>query len=116
MIIRLNNLRFFAYHGLFPEEKKTGNQFIVDIAIDYPDTRIVTGLDETINYADLFNLVKLEMQKPRDLIETLAMEITESIHNAWEHAARIEITITKMQPPIVGFNGTAGITYSRDFN
>jgi dihydroneopterin aldolase len=116
MIVHLNNLRFFAYHGLFPEERKTGNQFIVNVSVDYPDEKIITGLEATINYADLFNLIKLEMEKPRDLMETLAMEITETIHQSWKYARKIDITITKQQPPITGFSGSAGVTFSRSYS
>ena len=114
--IELKQLRFFAFHGLYPEEKKTGNEFEVDLFVTYsPGNGIITGLEETVNYVALFELLKKEMQQPRELLETLAMEIAGLIHASFRFTKRIEIRITKLHPPIDRFTGSVGVNYSKEY-
>ncbi len=116
LTIELKALRFYAFHGLFAEEKKTGNEFEVDLSVSYePISGTVTDISDTINYAKLYELVKTEMQKPRHLLETLAMEITEIIHASYPQAKKIAISITKLHVPIAKFTGMAGVTYTAEF-
>ena len=115
--IELKNLLFFAYHGLYAEEKKTGNQFEVILTVDFiPGTDIITDMTSTVNYEQLYALLKAEMQKPRDLLETLIMEVAEHIHSSFPQITKIEISITKLQPPIVGFTGTVGLSYCKVYH
>ncbi len=116
MTIELKKLHFFAFHGLYEEEKKTGNEFEVNLSVDYkPDTVVISEIADTINYAKLFDLVKAEMQKPRGLLETLAMEIVELIHSLYPQIIKAEISITKLYPPIAAFTGSVGVKYSKSW-
>jgi len=116
MSVELKGLHFYAFHGLYKEEKKTGNSFLVDLSVFFePQSGTITDLSETINYARLYDLVKEEMQKPRHLLETLAMELAEIIHSAYPTIKKINISIDKTQAPIVGMIGTAGVTYQREY-
>lgn len=114
--VELKRLHFFAFHGLFAEERKTGNEFEVNLSICYSPVRgVITDINETVNYAKLFELVKTEMQKPRDLLETLIMEIAELIHGSFRQIKKVTISIDKLHPPIAGFNGSVGVTYSKEY-
>jgi 7,8-dihydroneopterin aldolase/epimerase/oxygenase len=114
--IELKQLRFLAYHGLYAEEKKTGNQFVVDVTVSHlPVAGIITDLKETVNYVSLYNLICTEMQKPRHLLETFVMETTEIIHQVFPSIKKIEISITKLQPPIAAFTGSVGVSYSKEY-
>ncbi len=114
--IELKNLCFFAHHGLFAEEKKLGNEFEVNLSVVYkPVADVITDIAETINYAMLYQLLKTEMQRPRELLETAAMEITELIHSLYPTAKKAEITITKLHPPIATFTGTVGVRYCKEW-
>jgi dihydroneopterin aldolase len=116
MSIELKALHFYAFHGLYKEEKKTGNSFIVDLSVSFlPSSGTITDLSDTINYAKLYALVKEEMQKPRHLLETLAMELAEIIHAVYPAVKKIHIAIDKKQAPIVGMIGTAGVNYDCTF-
>jgi len=116
MTIELKKLQFFAFHGLLEEEKKTGNLFEVNLSVDQlPNTVVITDISATINYAELFHLVKAEMQKPRELLETLAMEIVEHIHSIYPQITKMEISITKLHPPITAFTGSVGVKYSKSW-
>ena len=79
--IELKQLRFFAFHGLYKKEKELGGQFEVNLAVSfYSGINIIKSIKKTINYELLFDLLKSEMQTPRDLLETLAMELAEKIN------------------------------------
>lgn len=114
--IKLNQLRFFAYHGLYPEEKKIGAEFEVNLEISYSPPEKITALDETVNYEKIYELLKSEMQKPRELLETLVMEVTQVIHLSFPSIKKTDISITKLQVPIVGFNGNVSVKYSKTYD
>ena len=115
LTISLNKLRFFAYHGLYAEEKKVGATFEINLSVSFSANDKITDLDETVNYEKLYALLKNEMQKPRELLETLAMEITQAIHLSFPSLKKIEITITKLQVPLVGFTGNVSVKYSKEY-
>ena len=116
LTISLNELHFFAYHGLYAEERKTGNEFEVNLAVSYqPSVKVITSIADTVNYASLYELLKVEMQQPRHLLETFLMEVTDSIHSSFLQIKSIEISITKLHPPIAKFTGTVGVKYSKSY-
>jgi dihydroneopterin aldolase len=114
--IELKQLRFLAYHGLYAEERKTGNEFEINLSVAYkPASGIITGISDTVNYSELYSLLKTEMQKPRHLLETFLMEVSEIIHLAFPQIKKIQISITKLHVPIAKFTGTAGVKYEKDY-
>ena len=114
--IELKELHFYAYHGLYAEEKKAGNEFEINLTVSYsPVSGTITGISDTVNYAELYALLKKEMQHPRHLLETLMMEVTEAIHLSFPMIKKIEISITKLHVPIVQFTGTAAVRFVKEF-
>ena len=112
--IELLDVKFFSHHGVFDFERRDGNDFIVNVAVEYEtDATPQNWEDEiwsTISYAELFELVKKEMDTPRKLLETVALNISDTIKSRFPMASAIECRITKLNPPIPSFNGTAAIT------
>lgn len=116
LTIELTNLRFFAKHGLFAEEQKIGNEFEVDLFVTYdPGAVLIDELSETVNYANLFALLKDEMQKPRKLLETFVMQVADRIHVTYPTIRKIEILLSKINPPIAKFTGKVGVKYVKEF-
>ena len=114
--VELKKLHFFAYHGLYAEERKTGHEFEVNLFVSYlPVSGTITGISDTVNYVELYELLKSEMQKPRELLETFVMEVSEIIHLSFSQIKKIEIAVTKLHPPITGFTGTVGVKYSKEY-
>jgi dihydroneopterin aldolase len=114
--IKLKQLRFFAHHGLYEEERKVSNEFIVDLEVSF-ESRVTTiaKMSETINYIKLYELVKKRMLQPTDLIETLAMEITNNIHQQYSVVKKVSIAITKKYPPVINFSGNVAVDYTMEF-
>lgn len=117
LTVELKQLRFFAYHGLYAEERKTGNEFEVNLSVSYkPGNAVIDDLHETVNYVTLYELLKTEMKKPRDLLETFLMEAATHIHTSFSQIKKIEICIIKLYPPMVQFTGTVGVKYAAEYN
>ena len=64
--VALEGLEFHAFHGVYPHERESGNWFEVDIAVE-TDFSLAATTDElvgTVNYEQLFKVVKDEMEQP----------------------------------------------------
>ncbi|MGH2552508.1 MAG: dihydroneopterin aldolase [Chitinophagaceae bacterium] len=114
--IELKKLRFLAYHGLYAEERKTGNEFEINLSVSYqPASGTITGISDTVNYSELYALLKAEMQRPRHLLETFLMETAEMIHGSFPQIKKIELSITKLHVPTAKFTGTAGVFFRKEY-
>ena len=113
--IHLNKLVFFANHGLYEEEKKTGAEFEVDVAIHFNPAARVTSIHHTINYANAYAVIKKQMEEPVPLLETLVENITDAIHLMDERISAIDISVKKLNPPIINFTGNVAVSFSKVF-
>jgi dihydroneopterin aldolase len=116
LTISLNNLRFRAFHGVYPEERQKGNDFVVNMEAEYtPQHESIISLDETIDYAALFDIINAIMQKPVDLLETLAQSIANQVHAEFPQINTIAVTVEKLNPPIDKFSGSVTIRYVKKY-
>jgi 7,8-dihydroneopterin aldolase/epimerase/oxygenase len=114
--VELNAATFFAFHGLYEEEKKTGGEFEVNLGVSYfTDITIIDKMEQTVNYVKLYDLVKQQMQVPTGLLETVAMRISEEIKGVFPQINEIIIKIKKKHPPIHNFSGSLSVTYRKQF-
>lgn len=100
----LEGLEFHAYHGVYPDERSSGNKFEVDIIVNtlFDESAFHDDLSGTINYEDVYTIVKKEMEKPSKLLETVAHAIAEEILRKFSSASKAEVSISKFNPPIGG--------------
>lgn len=99
--VSLEGVRFFAYHGFYPDEQVVGTEFIVDIETEAEV--FGSGDDEisnTVNYERLFRIASEEMGVPRKLIETVAHGILDKIRHEFIAVQEIRVKIRKMHPPM----------------
>lgn len=98
----LNKVRFHANHGVLPQERATGGEFIVSLRAKYPLAKATESdnVEDTLNYAELFDIINKEMQKPSCLLEHVAGRIGKSIIEAFPSIEAIDITIDKTNPPM----------------
>jgi 7,8-dihydroneopterin aldolase/epimerase/oxygenase len=114
--IELTGLRFFAEHGMYHEEAKVGNQFLVDVSIvcAAPES-VVHSVDQTINYAEAYEILQEEFGTRKQLLETSAMTIAARLEKRFPQMRKLVISIKKLTPPITNFTGAVGVTYTREF-
>ncbi|GHT61316.1 7,8-dihydroneopterin aldolase [Bacteroidia bacterium] len=107
--IELKNMVFHARHGVLEQEKKVGNTFTVSLKL-YLDLSIAGQSDhlkDTLNYAEVFEIVKKEMAVPSNLLEHAASRIIQAIKQAFPRIVKIQIRLAKMRPPVNGEMGEA---------
>ena len=104
MKISLTNMRCFAYHGYFPEEKKNGNHFLVNLTVELPECAAcqTDKLEDTLNYQQLYDIVKHEMEIPSNMLEHVAARIKTEIGKQFPDITNISINVAKRYPPLGG--------------
>jgi 7,8-dihydroneopterin aldolase/epimerase/oxygenase len=113
--LQLHNLEFHAYHGLYEQENFIGNTFKIDADVVVEVEDQITKLNQTVNYATVYNIIKKRMLQPTPLLETVAQELTRGIHDIDSRIKSVSITIKKLSPPIENFQGTVGVSYKKEF-
>lgn len=109
--IYLKNVRLHAYHGVLPQEFTVGNDYVVNLEVNY-DFSCAMQTDElahTINYAELYELIKEEMAIPSRLIEHVAGRIGNRIFKTYPAVHELTLAITKENPPFGADCDGAGV-------
>jgi len=102
--IELKKMLFHAYHGVMKQERIVGTTYRVDLKLflDLSKAIQTDNLEDTVNYADIFSLVKGEMEIPSLLIEHIAGRIIQKIKQKYPAIAKITIRLAKLNPPVQG--------------
>ena len=100
MIIKINEIQLFGYHGLYEEEKENGQNFIISICIDINYIDKNDKIENTIDFTKILNEVKETFnQKRYNLIESLAVAISDNLMRD-KKINFLDISIKKESPPI----------------
>lgn len=113
--IQLKNLLFFSHHGIHEEEKILGNEFEVNVELSFEETDRIDSLEQTINYASVYQVIKQQMGIPSELLETLAQDMAHRVHAFDNRILFITVSIEKKNPPIPGMEGSVGVKYYKEF-
>ncbi|NNC95667.1 MAG: dihydroneopterin aldolase [Chitinophagales bacterium] len=102
-LIAIEGLQFYGHHGYYKEEKVLGGQYIVDIYIerDTSKAEVSDHLSDTLNYEDVYKLVKTEMEVHSNLIENVARRVLDKIKGAYK-VDHIKVRLSKLNPPLKG--------------
>ena len=100
--ICLHEVRFYAFHGVMPQERSVGGEFLVSVKVGYPLEKAMSSDDvaDTLNYAELYELVKKEMMQPSGLLEHVMGRIVEAVEKAFPEVMSVEVKIKKVNPPM----------------
>lgn len=113
-MVKLTNMEFFAFHGCLESERDDGNRFRVDLEYDYDMeiAAITDDLEDAVNYADVYEVVMIEMGMPSNLLENVAHRILESLQVNFPKITSATVTVTKYNPPVAGQVGESSVTMS----
>ena len=114
--IILKDLGFFGYHGVFAEEAKLGQRFIVDLELgaDLSALAATDDLETGMSYADIYEVVKATFEAPRmRLIEAVANNIVTAIFEQFQPVSWIIIRLRKPEAPIAMVRGEVAIELHR---
>ena len=109
--ISLRNVRFHAFHGVMPQERKVGADFLVNLRVGYPLEQAMQSdeVGDTLNYAALYEVVKAEMMQPSNLLEHVAGRIADAIVKRFPQVTSIDLELTKQNPPMGADCDGAGV-------
>ena len=109
--ITIEAMKFHAYHGVMDVERVIGGTFLADISYVIETNAVESdNIKDTISYAEIFNLVKEEMEKPSMLIEHVAGRIMKALKNKFPQILEITVKISKLNPPVNGEAKKATVT------
>ena len=102
--ILLEGMKFYARHGYYSEEQKIGAQFVVDLEIDtdFDEAAYKDDISGTVNYEEVYRLVKQEMSLPVQLIEHAASKVLDRLKQEFPNIQHLKIKLSKLHPPING--------------
>lgn len=98
-------MRFYARHGVHPEEALTGHWFEVDLDLCLPERadNLPDTLDSTLDY-ELLHRICLDVMSQRiQLLETLASHIYNKVREAFPQSGPLRVRVGKDNPPFPGF-------------
>jgi len=100
--IILREVRFHAYHGVMPQERKVGGDFTVSlrVGVDLSLPAESDDVADTLNYATLYEVVKQQMEIPSQLLEHVAGRIGKAVMDTFPQVTGIDVTLTKLNPPM----------------
>ena len=77
MYIRLEGMKFYAYHGVLPQENLVGANYYIDLKLktDFSRAAETDELEDTISYADIHAAVQVEMNISSKLLEYVCQRI-----------------------------------------
>ena len=102
--IIFEDIKIYAYHGVLQEEAIIGNHYVVNLEVhsDLEKSSQSDDLDDTINYAEINEIVHQEMAIRSQLLEHVIGRIITKIENQFPKITFIKIKLTKTIPPMPG--------------
>lgn len=103
-IIKISNIKVYAYHGCLVEEGKIGSDYRVDLEVkaDLKKSALSDKLSDTVDYVHLNRIVKEEMAIRTKLLETVANSILDRILEELALVNWARVKVSKLNPPIGG--------------
>ncbi len=103
--IRINNMQFHTYNGVFLEEKKLGQRLEMDVELNYPiETKVHDDdLTTTIHYGHVYDDIESFVSNHSyDLIESLANNTLTMLQEKYPEATGVTLRVRKYSVPIAG--------------
>lgn len=101
--IIVKGLKIFAYHGVNPEEKVDGQNFVLDITaeLDTKKAQYSDNVDDTVSYAKIIKTVRAVFtEKSYDLIEAAANRVGVAVMQTYPEISSVTVLLMKPEAPI----------------
>lgn len=109
-------MEFYGYHGVFPEENKLGQRFMVDlmVQVDLKKAGETDELEHSVNYGELFQVCKEIVEgKPYKLVEAVAEKIAKTVLQQFTLVSEATVKVIKPDPPIPGHYRSVAVEITR---
>ncbi len=103
-LVAIEGMAFHAFHGYYEEERLLGNDFVVDVYIrtHFGSAAAEDELGGTINYETIYQICKIVMKKPVNLLETLSESIASALKFQFAGIQYLKVRVRKLHPPVGG--------------
>lgn len=100
--ILLQGLQYHAFIGVGEQEQVVGNDYVLDLRLGYPFAAAMESdvVDDTLNYAEVFNVVSEVMKQPSKLLEAAAGKIVKELCARYKRLESIDLKLVKRNPPM----------------
>ena len=102
--IHVNNAWFYSFHGCLHEESVIGAEYLVNVMVK-TNTDVAEkndDLNSTVDYVDVYNAIKTEMDRPSKLLESVMDRMIVSIKGISSNITVVDVSIKKLSPPVGG--------------
>ena len=102
--ISLEGMEFYAHHGYYRDEITRGNKFIVDLHFhtDFDEASKTDNLDKTLNYEEVYEIIKTQMSIRSNLLEHAANRMLNELKKHFPRISSIELKLSKLNPQLKG--------------
>jgi len=114
--VHLNNLAFFAHHGVLPEETTLGQKFFLDLelSVDLSHAGKSDSIKDTICYSTVFEIVQHIVKTQHfKLIEALAENIAQALLQTFDKLEAVRLVVRKPEAPVAGIFDYIGVEIYR---
>ncbi|MBM4403599.1 MAG: dihydroneopterin aldolase [Candidatus Cloacimonetes bacterium] len=117
MKISLNEMVFYGYHGVFDEERKLGQRFVVSVDLYTDDTKdeLIHRLEDTVDYTQVYAVIRDVMETEQfHLLEHCANIIADRLLSEFDLIQMAQIRIQKPSVAIQGSLHSVEIELTRE--
>lgn len=102
--IEIENMEFYAFHGCYDTEKRVGNHFLVSVWLhtDLDTPAATDDLYTSVNYLEVYELVRAQMGVTSNILEHVAARIVESLYARFPQLEKATVKVSKLAPPLGG--------------
>lgn len=107
--ISINDIEVYAYHGYYEVERQVGQLYKLSIHVVIDTDSYKDDIDKTINYEELYTIIREEMAKPRLLLETIVESIANKVKEDYPFCLSGSLILIKPQPQLGGKVGSTSV-------
>ena len=100
--VALKEVKFFAFHGFYPEENLIGNHFSVDVEVTFIPKGDTEDIQQTVNYEEINTIINNEMNNTQKLLETVVKNMINAIISNYSFLLTATVGIKKLNPQMPG--------------
>lgn len=103
-VIAIEGMKFHARIGYYKAEHLLGNEIEVSVklAVNYPIEKTQDDLSRTIDYEEVYNLIRETVFVPMHLLETAVQNIITNLSTAYPAVYKMKVRVAKLNPPLQG--------------
>ena len=111
--VELHGLRMFGRHGVNPEERERGQDFVFDVELDVGDRGSSDRIEDAVSYTDVARAVReVSDAHAYDLLEALAGAVADELQRRFA-PERVRVRVAKPEIHPAGMEGTPAVTVTR---